>query len=188
MSFGFDIDGVLYPWHDYVFEASKPYTGNMTPEEFWNPDGGWWVRQENTIFMQNMVNNPLLYYKEEISDSIVDALHKIQEITGHDFCYITGRPSDVYLETAKLLARSGVPNHDMLFFTGHRASKEHLVKERKCTYFVEDRPKHVLEVNEHSFVFLVDHLYNEGMEFKNTLRVSSVTDIPDILRERDVSS
>lgn len=181
MSFGFDIDGVLYPWHDYVFEASQPYIGNMTLEEFWNPIGGWWGRQEGTIFMQNMVSNPLLYYKQNINNDIVKALHEIQEITGHSFCYITGRPKSIYLDTVKLLTRSGVPDHDMLFFTEQGESKERLIKEKKCTYFVEDRPKHVLEVNKHTFVFLVDHLYNAGMEFKNTMRINSVTDIPDIL-------
>jgi hypothetical protein len=60
MSFGWDIDGVLYPWHDYAYEQAKLSLGDITFDEFWHPTDGWVVNNEGSTLMMNIVNNPLL--------------------------------------------------------------------------------------------------------------------------------
>ena len=178
-SFGWDIDGVLYPWHEYAYQQAEPYIDGMSFDEFWHPTTGWVVENEGTMLMKNIVGNPRNYYKQDISQYIVGILHEIQEKTGKDFCYVTGRPKIAQLETKKLLSRAKVPNWDKLYFTGHGESKGPIVKELGCIYYVEDRPKHVPEVNPHAIVFLMDQIYNRDMEFDNTIRIEDLSEILD---------
>jgi hypothetical protein len=82
-----------------------------------------------------------------------------------------------------MLARANVPNSDMLYFSGHGESKGPLIKELGCIFYVEDRPKHVVEVNEYSLVFLMDQVYNQGMEFENAIRVANTHEIVEQFKD-----
>ena len=61
MNIGFDIDGVLHPWHEGVWEKLTQYGYiNSSFDIFWDKE--WEVmRKEKPILFMNMVNDSLMY-------------------------------------------------------------------------------------------------------------------------------
>lgn len=177
--FGFDLDGVLYPWHSHVYDwAINDFGLTLTYDEFWQWPGGWMFNNRESLIMANIVNNPLLYTKSNIVPDIKKAVWKIKELIG-DVCYITGRPIGVAFDTKQWLERSELPNTDKLFFTpGQYGEKLQLVETLGCDFFVDDRLDTIEELRGHTELFLVSQLWNEDYEHDDVVRVESVTEIP----------
>ncbi len=182
--FGFDLDGVLYPWHGHVYNwAVENLNLELTHDEFWKWPGGWFYQNRENLIVNNIVGNPLLYNKSAVLPEIHDAVWEIKELVG-DVCYITGRPEIVRFDTKLWIERSHLPDPDNVFFTPSQfGAKLEIIQQQGCDFFVDDRLDYIRELLGHTQLFLVDKIWNENFEHETVTRIQDVTDIPAILEE-----
>lgn len=186
--FGFDIDGVLYPWHQLAYRwAIDALDMDISYEEFWGKEG--FIHkidkeEEWAIFRSNLINNPVLYNCVSIPEAFVEAVWKINTIFDGKTCYLTSRPMGVETSTSRLLVSNGLPNPDKLYFS-RSSPKSMLVKELGITHYVEDHRKHIIDLEgKLKQLFMVEHVYNSYLE-TTAIRINDVTDIPALIDKGD---
>lgn len=184
MVVGFDIDGVLYPWHERIWEWYKDnHNENMTFKDFWRVPDGFIAKHEGTILVDNLVQIPFIYNNTIVNESVVNAVKRINNISTNIY-YITARPTELKRATKKWLKTNGFPRPENLVFSDDFGDgKVTAVKRFGCNYYVEDRIGHALDISESGIpVFLVNQPYNIGHEINNNIkRVQDVQDVADIL-------
>jgi len=180
--FGFDIDGVLYPWHELAYEwAIEALHEDISFDDFWRK-GGFVSQNEGSIFLNNMVRNPLLYNKRSIPPYIVDAAWKISDIFEGKICYITSRPAGIEADTMSWVHRNKLPRPEMIFFSKNMP-KDTIVKEIGVTHFVEDHHKYITQLEPIVQLYVIDMIYNEHMKLSTAIRVNDISDIPALIKK-----
>ena len=176
---GLDIDGVLYDWHEIAYQQ---YNKGESYEDFWtgiraNPD---------SVFTNNIVNDPTLYCKVTIRNDYVNIVKHIDFICD-ELHYITSRPLSVERNTTKLFKQSGMPKTDNILFVGNGKSKLQTILDLGCNVIVEDQPNYVEElVDQNIIILLMDRTYNRNfneLQYDNVVRVYDMYDVLDYIRE-----
>jgi uncharacterized HAD superfamily protein len=180
MKFGWDIDGVLYNWHELVWFFYKDLYGvpNSTYREFWGPDG-WAKQHEGTISMANMVEDPTMYNKQPIRREYLEAVNLVAKMV-EGMWYITNRPPETKTDTARWLKNNKLPYADNLIFKPGTSKAEHIDR-LQIDFYAEDRPKHIAEIlpcKSLRIIYVVNQPWNQGIEDPKIVRVNSVTEIP----------
>ena len=145
MILGFDIDGVLYPWHEevwkYYLRGDREYISFI---DFWKYPGGWVAENEGSPIVEALVRADLPYisYKPPLADiSIIDDIARLKQID--EIWYITSRPRQLQYDTAKWLKDFEFPFADNLIMADENGGKVKVVSDKKCDLYVEDRPKYL---------------------------------------------
>jgi uncharacterized HAD superfamily protein len=178
MVYGFDIDGVLYPWHVLAYRwYNAAYGTNMTFDYFWKYPDGFVSANEGSRSIEKMVKNPVLYTRK-LPHLILNSLQFIADKYASNIYYITSRPEHVRDATRNWLIENHVPYaHNVVFVNG---SKRDAVASYGCTYFAEDRPKHLDELEDITNLFIVNTPYNSFKEWQG-FRINHIMQIPDII-------
>lgn len=152
-SVGFDLDGVLYMWHEVVYDyftAFKGYNGSYNT--FWKnyktilSNDDWKTIVDIAPFYS--VKNPPMF--------CVDFLNAVaKKYTIH---YITYRPESAVLSTEKYLSKYNFPFKENLIFTPDKADHARLLK---LKYFVEDRIDYIEPLSKVTNVILRAQPWNE---------------------------
>ncbi len=183
MIFGFDLDGVIYPWHKYAWEWYVKRTGNeISFNDFWKYPDGFVPSNDTSDIVKEMVDESETYWMHPVSPFVSHAVQKIG-VMADSVWYITSRPTWVKEKTAEWLQTQGFPFSNQLLFADEYGGKYRAVMGAKCDYYAEDRPKYLEVLPEITNVFIITTPYNTYKEFDG-VRVNHVMEIPSIL-ERD---
>ena len=182
MLFGFDIDGVLYPWHYIVWKWTTTKDGYITTtfDEFWNYPDGWVAQNEGTDLVKAMVAEESNYMAVPLSAYVKETVHRIASQFADDVFYITGRPLSVKDATQKYLVDNGLPSSRNLYFSKENGGKLNIIKELGCNYYVEDQPKHLEVLPKVATIFAVVAPYNTHKKW-DAISIHHIMEIPYIL-------
>lgn len=189
VKFGFDLDGVLYPWHELVWENYRERLGvpNISFFDFWKVPGGFVSSHEGELSIVNMVHDPTMYDKAVVRPEYLAAVKRIAAAVG-EVWYITNRFLGAKPETERWLRRSRFPQCEHFVFNSNGESKSEAVDRLGIHIYIEDRPKHIEELLGSSLKYLIirDRPWNRFEWFTNRMsivRVSSICDVPELLEE-----
>ena len=174
---GFDIDGVLYPWHTAVDTYLKAYCNIDAGIDLWkNP-----LKYISPQFADNLCRMEDLCTKFIPDKDMLDVLWKLSE--KHNIYYITSRPDDVKTATEMYFQKYGFPQNYNLTFT---KDKSFWVKYYEIDLFVEDRDKFALELKDITNVVLVRQPWNEELwsDFANIRHIGELPKLLEAYAER----
>lgn len=190
MKFGFDLDGVLYPWHVLAWQSYRDdFDSNMTFEEFWRSPDGFVARNDgkenkDNMIIRNIVKDLTLYSKEDASKLFVDAVTRISNLC-EDIYYITARPVEIRHFTHKWLRNNGFPKVENLYFADANGGKPALVERFDLDFFVEDRSKYIEALSNLCKVFIVNTPYNINDNLEG-VRVDDIVDVANIMETGNI--
>jgi uncharacterized HAD superfamily protein len=187
MNFGFDIDGVLYPWHMLVWKWYVDKTGeNISMVDFWKYPNGHVANNEGSPWVTEMVKNPLPYIAQPVHAGVLRAVKYIANHYADTIYYITGRPLHVRNATRDWLKHNRLPFAENLIFADEYEldgvkGKEAAVIGTDCSYYVEDRPKYLETIPMFATTFIMNTPYNQYREFDGCYRIDDLDEIPVFL-------
>jgi hypothetical protein len=182
MRLGFDIDGVLYPWHEEVWKWYVRRNGEpISFIEFWRWPGGWVARNEGTAIVKSLVKETLPYVSAGINEVDVSIVNDIANEFFDDIYYITSRPENLHYDTSKWLKESGFPFADNLIMADGNGGKIQVVKDTGCNYYVEDRPKYLELLPEVTKAFKMIRPYNMYKMF-DAITIGSLYELYDYFK------
>ena len=171
---GFDVDGVLYDWHDVVHDYCVQELG--IKEDFLT----FWrkivAEEYSKTFLYNLINDPLLVIKRNIDPPILKLLNDLSK--KYEIFYITSRPNAVRNATQYWFRTNRLPQIENL--TICQGDKIPYIKDFKIELFVEDMKKHALALKDITTVVLVRKPWNEEVQ-DQFICINSVLELPPIL-------
>jgi uncharacterized HAD superfamily protein len=171
---GFDLDGVLYPWQEVIYQYQRYHAGEEHSfQDFWKEAT---ERVFNTKLGDFWLTNNLFYVQRDIRPEILDVIHYLNDI--YDVYYITSRVKSARYATKYWFKRNKLPNFDNLYFAD--GEKLPLVLQHEIDYFVEDRIKHILELKDHTNIILIRQPWNE-LIWDEVPTLDSVLQLPELL-------
>jgi uncharacterized HAD superfamily protein len=163
MNLGFDLDGVLYPWHENVWKTLRELgIVESSFEVYWDKE---WIdmrENQNTLFM-NFVNEPTMYSALAPYYGVKELLDKFKE-DGHTIWYITQRPEHIDFITRRWVKRWRLPFSDNVIRV--ETSKKIPVVEKEIDLFVDDAIRHAEELSNYTKVILVRKPWNKEIQEK----------------------
>ena len=181
MNLGFDLDGVLYPWHEKVHREML-HRGETTEsfDKFWQE--GWLrMKEENRVLYMNYVNDPLMYSSSAPYYTVEDLLNSWKN-QGHKIWYITQRPLHLKFVTESWVKRWKFPYPENLIRV--EESKKLPVIENEIDLFVEDAIRHAEELKNYTKVILIKRPYNKEIQ-KEFITISNVTELPQYINGKE---
>ena len=172
MNIGFDLDGVLYPWHESLHEYLVNYHGlELDFENFWKN----YNRISSEKVMRELVLIRHLYDNKSILPEHVEMLNELS--VNNTLFYITSRnEKELRHVTEKNLKRCNVPQRDNLFFSHNKAIEVSLYE---IDFFVDDLPHHIQRLLGYTTPILVRTPYNEYFK-DDVLCVSNLLEVKNI--------
>jgi uncharacterized HAD superfamily protein len=180
MRIGFDVDGVIYDWHMSVYDYGVRYLDvKDTFEDYWNDliSGKY-----NSIYINNLIKNPILVTNRDINPKILDMLNALSR--EHTIYYVTARPDELNFATKQWFKRNKLPQQENLYITNNGDKVKYIV-DHKIDVFVEDREKNAIELKDYTKVILVKQLWNESIR-DQFLCVNTVLELPEVLESLKV--
>lgn len=156
MNIGFDLDGVLYPWHEAVTQYLEIYKKNLNVsyKDLWS-DPYKYLSEEEWDYLASI---PTVYETHVPQQKALDLLNKLDK-EGHSIFYITHRwSSDVMRVTERYLSKYNFPQRNNLIST---KDKGQAVRSHEIDLFVEDKPETLEELSGLCKVIGISHLWNE---------------------------
>ena len=182
MNIGLDIDGVLYPWHEGVWQKLKTegYIDSNF-DTFWNKE--WIDMRDNrsTLFM-NLVNDPMMYSSHAPYYGTRELLKTFDE-AGHKLFYVSQRPRHLEFTTKAWVTHEKLPQEDNVFVV--ETSKRDAVIVNQIDLFVDDAPRHVEELQEFCKVVLVRRPYNRDIQ-ENFECIDSILQLGEYINGKEV--
>jgi uncharacterized HAD superfamily protein len=172
-SISFDLDGILYPWVGFAFEYALENHYIPIDETVEN----FILHEElhSSIFWDNIVRLPFLYYKSPMKKEYVELLNKFYR-NNWTIYYLTNRPMEVYNTTYSWLLNSRAPQLKNLYFTDKKSS---IIRYKEIDYHIDDRSHCIEDVR--NFVtksFLVNTFYNKDYkEPSNCVRINNILEV-----------
>ncbi|KKN26957.1 hypothetical protein LCGC14_0869530 [marine sediment metagenome] len=159
MIIGFDVDGVIYPWHSEVydyFQWQHGYKGSY--KEFWKE---YIPTIQETTLLDNMIADPTLYARRSIKLTYLRALWEIAGL-GYEIWYVSSLHKEARQERIKWFSSNGLPYPENYKFVDG-ISKRKAILDIGCDYFVEDRIPTIEDLLGHVFMFVIDQPWNEEL-------------------------
>lgn len=174
---GFDIDGVLYPWHEEIWKWYTKRNGeDISFYDFWKYPDGWVSRNEGTAIVRALVKETLPYVSAKASEADVSIVNDIAKNLVDEVYYITSRPKKLHYDTATWIKDSGFPFADNLIMADENGGKVKVVKDTKCNFYVEDRPKYLELLPVVTDVFKMTTPYNTYKKF-NAIPIGNLVEV-----------
>ncbi len=170
---GFDLDGVLYPWHDVVYDLYKntDYIGGDDRKSFWKE----FLKNEGSIFVCNILADMSLFGKYQMNTKIKDMLNRLKK--NYDIFFVSQRPNEVYIITIRWLKDVGL-YEDNLYLTDDKTVMSRILN---LDYFVEDRPGNVDQLKSIVKTFIVSAPFNMDYYDEDVIRLNYTIDLEDYL-------
>lgn len=175
---GFDIDGVLYPWHKMLhlwLQVNRNITESY--DDYWanvqEKDGDW----SSSIYWSNMAGMRHIYEMYMPPQEDVDVLRRLSK--DYNILYITHRGSDLERITRNWLDRYKFPNTDQLYVGN--IPKSLSVRFYGCDYYVEDKQGIIESLIGVTDVICMKHNWNEEM-WDLVPTIESLQDLEAVLK------
>ena len=152
MKIGFDVDGVLYPWHYSIhryFKELKGYEGDES--RFWKEK----AKQISEEEWSYLVTIPILYEDTAPIYRTKEYLDMFSEKA--NLFYITSRPKELARITEKFLKKLDAPFKENLFIAEDKAP---VVRLLSLDYYVDDQARHLERLKGITNVFLYTQPHN----------------------------
>ena len=179
---GFDLDGVLYPWHrevwDYLSIAKPELTRGLDCFEFWSQIETKEIHF-SAMFWENLVGMEDLYSTAIPKQDELDVLNHLAE--DYDFWYITHRPKSCQFVTINYLNKYNYPYSKNLIFAS--GSKRKYVESVACDYFVEDRAENIEDLEGSTITILLRQPHNQKLWGKSKRQIDSILDLPYFIED-----
>jgi hypothetical protein len=157
---GFDLDGVLYQWHESVYEYFQCFKGyEGTFSDFWTVYIPSLSKDEQTY----IVSLPFLYENKIPLESTLELLEFCNKNTDGIY-YITFRPLDLERVTQRYI-RKYFPQPENLFITGDKVTMSRYLG---ITHFIDDRDYYVRDISGIADSYLMAKPWNR--EFQSELK------------------
>lgn len=159
---GLDLDGVLYPWHEIIYDEVKFRKGiEEDYREFWRK-----AKEEDyhRPLLEQLVEVPMFYNRRNIRSNILNVVNKLAET--YQIYYITTRPESARQATQSWFERCGLPYSNNLIIT---QNKKPYIAMLECDYFVDDKHKTIDDIKDitNAILFKSDYMYDEDVEGYN---------------------
>lgn len=173
---GFDVDGVLYPWHEMVVEdmiATGDVPVGTTVGRFFLE-----IMPNLSTEIQKIIVENHRYY---IRPFLIDGAKKVLNHLAKDWeiFYITSRPFEVESATKAWFRTMGLPNKDSVYVVN--GGKRPMVELLDLDIFVDDRTSHVEELHDICPVILVTQPWNKNYNEENHVRVDHLHELIPLL-------
>jgi hypothetical protein len=177
---GFDLDGVLVPWHERITKYGIEYYG--WPKDTKSSDV--FIPQTNTgLFdilpkeeQDRVVRLKEFYVGEPIDPSIYSMLNSLAQ--QYTFVYVTKRPNGEVEDATKYwFVKNLMPYLKNLIYLHGKTGKREYVK--MCKFYVEDRVDIAKDIEDVTTVILVDQPWNRHYDTVN--RIKTIFDLPKFL-------
>ena len=159
---GLDLDGVLYPWHQIIYEEVKFRKGiEEDYREFWRK-----AKEENyhRVLLEALVEVPMFYSQRDIRSHVLEVVNELAKM--YQIFYITTRPESARSATLNWIERSKLPYASNLIIT---QNKKPYISMLECDYFVDDKHKTIDDIKDitNAILFKADYFYDEDVEGYN---------------------
>lgn len=157
MRIGFDIDGVLYPWHKYFYNyvsERNPKYKELGYENFWMNIKT--LEEENNKWLWHVVNMPKLYNMEAVEKEILVLLTILSN--NSEFYYVTSRPESVHKVTRSWVEKNKLPQKENLYIVTN--GKRDVISKLDLDYYLEDRLENYESLKDITRVLLIDQPWN----------------------------
>ena len=174
MNLGFDLDGVLYPFHKVLYDYLVMFHGLEDDYvTFWSDYESYYSED----LYSNLVKIETMYSKCLADKDIIDMLNRLNK--ENQIFYITCRPKEINFVTRNWLEVYKFPDTCNLIFTSNKLTA---VCANHIEYYVEDRLQYAKELNNFTNLILVrlPHNMPDGLTFRN---IGYVTEFENLLKE-----
>jgi uncharacterized HAD superfamily protein len=174
---GFDLDGVLYPWHEVIYNYMK-YEHKMETSyaDFWKDVTNGMIMDWKNGMGKFWLENNLFLVQRDIKPAYLDLIYQLSE--HYDIYYITSRVKTGHNATKYWFKRNKIPFIDNLYFAS--GEKLPLLLQHEIDIFVEDRVLHILELRNHTRAIMVRQPWNEEL-WDEVETIDSVIQLPELL-------
>lgn len=169
---GFDLDGVLYNWHQAAYDYLVRFCGLIDEpyEEFLFVKSKF-LSNKPKLFVENLVRLEDLYYKFPAKKEDVDTLQKLSK--KYTIVYVSARPQEVDFVTRKWLEDFNFPNYKEVYLAEDKVRE---IRYLGCNYYVEDMSHFAVDISKVAEVFLMAKAYNKTYQqyFKTIVSVKEL--------------
>lgn len=179
MNIGFDLDGVLYRWHESLYNYLVCFKNLKVPYHvFWsdtNKVDGYLTYGEE--YWYNWTRLPNLVTNQGAKSSHVKFLNSLAK--NHTIYYITHRPPEVHFSTKLWVEKSKFPHPENVLFPEMGSDKSFEIRQYEIKLYVDDRDKIVRKLSTLTDTYLVMQPWNESG--RDGLKcISDVTDLETV--------
>jgi hypothetical protein len=180
MKIGFDVDGVLYDWHEVIYDYAVRFENYRdTYEKYWYDFGH---GNRSKIYVDYIVKNPTFVTKVAIDPKIKQMLWDLSK--EHEIFYVTARPKEIVRATHRWFKDSDVPYMENVFIATND-DKVPFIIEHGIELFIDDRDKYITALEPYTRVIVVRKPWNKFL-WDTYTNVGSVLEIPNIIRSEHV--
>ena len=169
MNIAFDVDGVIYPWHEAAFEYAKLFLGakESTVGEYFED----FEEKHPRIYIDNLLNTRHLVSIKFPKKADVLTLKNLSK--ENRIYYITAIPKELGISRKIWLKKHGFPYAENLILTNHH-DKDYYARYYEIDLFIEDRLANAEYLSKITRVILIKRPWNkdgrEKFECINTLQ------------------
>ena len=173
---GFDIDGVLYPWHLYVYQdLYNSGEIDYTYDYFWKYISSSYSQERWESILENFN-----FFRGDFYDGASEMLNEYSNY--YDIFYLTSRPEKAYQLTREQLDKYRFPNPDNLIITKNKVD---VISDVQPDYFVEDNKKYISDLYDLTQVVAVKHPWNysffEKSRCMKILWINHILELPKVV-------
>jgi uncharacterized HAD superfamily protein len=184
---GFDIDGVIYPWHEIVLEAAKAEglleISTQAGDLFGYPEEEGLMFSWSKFTRDRLVATPE-FYMQPLPRRSKDVLDKLSE--HYELFYVTARTGELEYPTFRWAQENDLPQRKNLFVSN--GPKADFIVDHEIEVFIEDRPKYVDELAPYCTMVLLSQPWNTNYTKKNHVRVDHLEELLPLFGVEDERS
>lgn len=162
MKIAFDLDGVLYPWHEAVYSFLKEMNKIKNTETFYE----FWYNYKKYLDeseIKYLASLEHLYNRMVPNKTVINAVQKLSD-KGHTIYYITKRPESCRFVTEKFIQKFFPQSNNVVIVSDNKA-KEALLLE--IDIFIEDQINSAEELYGICDVYIISRPWN--IDYRRTL-------------------
>lgn len=176
---GFDLDGVLYPWHEIVLEelilAGGMPVGATVGSLFNYPSGIFHTFSPEV--QDSILKNTRHYIRPFLREGAYEVLDTLR--WDWDIFYITSRPHEAESPTKAWIRAMGLPYRDHVYVVN--GGKRDMAELLGLDVFIDDRASHVDELHDICAVVLLTRPWNKNYNKNEHVRIDQLHELIPLL-------
>jgi uncharacterized HAD superfamily protein len=171
---GIDMDGVLYNWHESLYEHCRLFEGyEGSYWEFWNNYRNVMTEEH----LEYLIQLDTLYSNILPTKQCKELLNNLA--SRYEIFYVTARPKTVQTTTESYLKRHKFPFRENLVFSEDKVS---VARRYQFSFAIDDHPKHLKGLSEVTSVVMVLQPWNK--EYRDVFPTAvNLLDILNYIKE-----
>jgi uncharacterized HAD superfamily protein len=181
---GFDIDGVIYPWHEAVLERAK--REGLVEVSATVGDLFGYPEEEGLLFHWSKFTRDKFVsdvegYMHPLPRKSKDVLSVLSD--NFELFYVTARSGELEYPTFRWAEENNLPQRENLIVSN--GPKIRYIVENRVELFIEDRPKYVEELAPFTNMILLTQPWNINYTINNHVRIDTLEELIPMLVGED---